>query len=339
VIEREKAQRVRPTEPPPAPRDTATMSWWRVLFGGGVFDVSGDHPNQKGWELFELGQRCFWEVNAATDWDAPLVEDPRYAEPIGAMLAFLCPGEKAAVTGASYVSARMKSEEAQFYFAEQALEEAKHYDALRRLIPRITGKPLAPPPPSIRLLYSFGVIDPDDVAFMMGNINIIGEHMANHIFSRIRQVATSKQAQDVLALIARDESRHVAAGRRFFPEVYPEWKKNRRKIMAKNALTTVLLAVAGHDLVKPLKILQLDLGEVLEAMYSHYESVTQGFPAFIDQALLDAIFAVIRRGTPPVMRVIQDMTDEEGQVQLRRILEGMERAVTSPRALRRLFAA
>jgi rubrerythrin len=335
VIRRE---RVRPSEPPAPPRDTATFNLWSVLFGTGVFDVSGEHPNQKGWELFELGQKCFWEVAAATDWDGPVAEDPTYAEPIAAMLGFLAPGEKAAVTGASFVSARMKSEEAQFYFAEQALEEAKHYDALRRLIPLVNGQPLATPKPSIRLLYSFGVIDPNDVAFMMGNINIIGEHMANHIFSRIRQVATSKQVQDVLALIARDESRHVAAGRRFFPEVYPEWKKNRRKIMAKNLLTCVLLAVAGHDLVNPLKALKLDLAEVLESMYAHYESVTSGFPAFVDQAIIDLIFSLIRKGTPPMIRAVMATTNDAGEVELGRILASCERALTSPRELRALFA-
>ena len=53
------------------------------------------------------------------------------------MLGFLCPGEKAAVTGASLISTLVKTEEAKFYFVEQALEEAKHYDALRRLIPKI----------------------------------------------------------------------------------------------------------------------------------------------------------------------------------------------------------
>src|SRR6516162_1117773 len=156
-------------------KDSASFSLKHILFGGGIFDTSGEHPNKKGWDIFELGQRSFWAVPTAVAWDEPVREDPRYAEPIAAMLSFLCPGEKAAVTGASYISATVKSEEAKFYFVEQALEEAKHYDALRRLIPKITARPLAPPSPWVRLLYSFGVIDREDVAFMMGNINVIGE--------------------------------------------------------------------------------------------------------------------------------------------------------------------
>src|SRR5258708_2632171 len=98
------------------PRDTASMSWKHVVFGGGLFDGSGEHPNKKGWDIFELGQRSFWAVPDAIDWDADVVEDPEYAEAIGAMLAFLCPGEKAAVTGASYISTMVQSEEAKFFF-------------------------------------------------------------------------------------------------------------------------------------------------------------------------------------------------------------------------------
>src|SRR4051812_32323271 len=161
----------------PVVRDTASLDVRSVLFGGGTFDVSGDHPNRKGWDIFELGQRSFWAVPTAIPWDEPVREDPEHAEHIAAMLGFLCPGEKAAVTGASLISTMVPSEEAKFYFAEQALEEAKHYDVLRRLIPKITGRPLAPPGLWVRLLFSFGVVERDDVAFMMGNINIIGEHL------------------------------------------------------------------------------------------------------------------------------------------------------------------
>src|SRR5579872_5850764 len=109
-------------------RDTASHTLRHVLFGGGAFDTSGKHDNQKGWEIFELGQRSYWAVPTAIAWDEPVREDPRYARHIGAMLGFLCPGEKMAVTGAAHISTLVESEEAQFYFAEQALEEAKHYD-------------------------------------------------------------------------------------------------------------------------------------------------------------------------------------------------------------------
>src|SRR5438552_15518711 len=212
-------------------RDTASVSLKHILFGGGVFDTSGEHPNKKGWDIFALGQKSFWAVPTAVAWDEPVREDPQYAEAIAAMLAFLCPGEKMAVTGASHISTLVRSEEAKFYFAEQALEEAKHYDALRRMIPKITGKPMAEPGPWVRLLYSFGVVDRDDVAFMMGNINIIGEHLAHQILHQINRVATDPVVRQVIAFIGRDESRHIAAGQRFFPEVFPEFKQHRHRIM------------------------------------------------------------------------------------------------------------
>ena len=320
-------------------RDTASVSLWHILFGGGVFDTSGEHPNKKGWEIFELGQKSFWAVPTAVAWDEPVREDPKYAEPIAAMLGFLCPGEKAAVTGASYISTMVKSEEAKFYFAEQALEEAKHYDALRRLIPKITGRPMDPPAPLVRLLYSFGVLDREDVAFMMGNINVIGEHLANQIFHQINHVAIDPTVKKIIALIGRDESRHIAAGQRFFPEVYGDLRKRRNAILAKNLATTIILAMASYDLVNPMRALEIDLSEVMDAMYQHYADVVGGLPPFPESALRDAVVAHVRRRTPRVIATIGSLTSDEGRLDFGRLVAACERAIKSPRALRDLLAA
>lgn len=321
----------------PVVRDTASLDVRSVLFGGGTFDVTSDHPNKKGWDIFELGQRSFWAVPTAIPWDEPVREDPKYADAIAAMLEFLCPGEKAAVTGASLISTMVPTEEAKFYFAEQALEEAKHYDALRRIIPKITGRPMEPPNLWVRVLYSFGVVDRDDVAFMMGSINIIGEHLANQIFHKIAHVSVDPTVQKLIGLIGRDESRHIGAGQRFFPEVFDQFKKNRHKILAKNLATTIVLAIGAHDLVGPMRKLDIHLEDILEAMYRHYHEVTNGLPAFPEQALLEALLKNLRWSTPLVVKTIGAMTDDEGQIDPARIVAACERVVSSPRSLRDLF--
>jgi rubrerythrin len=324
---------------PGVERDTASITWRHVLFGGGVFDVASDHPNKKGWDIFELGQKSFWAVPTAIAWDEPVREDPEHAEHIAAMLGFLCPGEKAAVTGAALISTLVPSEEAKFYFAEQSFEEAKHYDALRRMIPKITGRPMDPPSMWVRLLYSFGVVNRDDVAFMMGNINIIGEHLANQIFHKINHVAKDPMLRQLLALIGRDESRHIAAGQRFFCEVFDEFARNRKRIMAKNLATTIILAIAAHDLVGPMRAMKIDLEEIMEAMYDHYHEVTGGLPAFPEQAVLEAVLQHIRRATPRAIRTIGAITNDNGELQPGRLVAICEKALTSPRTLRDLFAA
>ena len=334
-----RRERARPTEAPARPRDTARLGARQVLFGGGAFDVSGEHQNQKGWDIFELGQRSFWAVPDAIDWSRPIREDPEHAEPIAAMLEFLCPGEKAAVTGASLISSNMQSEEAQFYFAEQALEEAKHYDAMRRVVANLRGRPMDPPPFLVRLLYSFGVIDRDDTAFMMGSINIIGEHLAHQILHKIRPVATDPQLIALLTLIGKDESRHIAAGKKFFPEVFPQFKKNRRKILAKNLATTIVVAMATYHLINPMQKLDIDVADIMEAMYQHYSDVTHGFPAFPEQALLDTLVTMARRATPLAVRSIRALTTENGELKPERLVAACERALTSPRALREILAA
>ena len=320
-------------------RDTATMSLRHVVLGGGVFDNTGEHPNKKGWDIFELGQKSFWAVPTAVDWSVPVREDPEYADAIAAMIAFLAPGEKAAVHGASMISTKVESEEAKFYFVEQALEEAKHFDALRRLYGKISGKPLGEPSASIRMLYSFGVVDPDDVAFMMGSINIIGEHLANQIFHQINHVAKDDTVRKVLALIGKDESRHIAAGQRFFPEVYAQFRKNRHRIFAKNLATTVVLLAAGYELVNPMKKLDIDLGKILDAMYEHYREVTGDLPAFPEQGIYDFLLTMLRKSTPNAIAVVHKVTGESGQLDGRKLVHLCESALRSPRALRELFAA
>lgn len=320
-------------------KDTASFNWKAILFGGGVFDVTGEHPNKKGWDIFELGQKSFWAVPTAVAWDEPVREDPEYAEAIAAMLTFLCPGEKAAVTGASYISSMVRSEEAKFYFVEQALEEAKHYDALRRLIPKITGRPMDAPSRAVRLLYSFGVVDKTDVAFMMGNINVIGEHLANQIFHKINHVSKDETVRKIIHLIGKDESRHIGAGQRFFPEVYREFKARRAQIMAKNLATTLILCVAGYELVNPMRTLKIDLAEIMDKMYAHYEEVTASLPPFPEQAIRDFIMSDLRKRTSKAIRTIEQFTNNDGELEMRRLLEACERAIKSPRALKDLLAA
>jgi hypothetical protein len=319
--------------------DTASMTLRHILLGGGIFDTRGDHPNKKGWEIFELGQRSFWAVSEAVEWDAPVRETPEHAEHIAAMLAFLAPGEKAAVTGASHISTLVKSEEAKFYFAEQALEEAKHFDALRRLIPKITGRPMPEPSVWVRILYSFGVVEKDDVAFMMGNINVIGEHLANQIFHKINHVAVDPTVRQVLALIGKDESRHIAAGKRFYPEVFAQFKKNRHRIIAKNLATAFILSIAAHDLVAPMTALKIDLSEIMEAMYTHYADVTHGLPAFPEQGALDAILELLRKETPKAIDRIASITDENGRFDTEKFIGYCARALRSPREMRSIFAS
>ena len=86
---------------------------------------------------------------------------------------------------------------------------------------------------------------------MMASINVIGEHLANQIFHKINKRAKDETVRKVLALIGRDESRHIAAGQRFFVEVYPQLRKNRHEIAAKHLATTIVLLLAAYDLVNP----------------------------------------------------------------------------------------
>jgi hypothetical protein len=319
-------------------RDTASISSWSIARGGGLFDMSFERPNKDGWHVYEAGQRQFWAVEEQIDWNAPIHEDPDVARHAAAMLAFLCPGEQAAVTGASMMSLRVKTEEAKFYFAEQALEEAKHFEALRRLVPAMTGEPFPAPNVWVRALYSYGVIDPDDLPFMMGNINVVGEHLANQIFRKIKPALKDEKSLKVLNLIGKDESRHIAAGERFFPaECGPALARYATTIARKNATTAVLLLLATYHLVGHMEALEIDLGDVMSRMYEHYDSVT-GTHRGISSAFLTALIRVMKRFTPAVIHVVGDVTDEDGAFSFEKITGLAEKIAASPRYLVRLVA-
>ena len=317
-------------------RDTASIGAWHVLRGTGLFDMAFERQNEDGWHLYQAGQRQFWAVEDAVDWREPFREDPEVARVAGAMLGFLCPGEKAAVTGAALISTRVRSEEAKLYFVEQAMEEAKHYEALRLLVPALTGRPFPAPSFWVRALYSYGVIDPDDLPFMMGNINVVGEHLANAIFRKVRPLVTDPKTVHLLALIGKDESRHIAAGERFFtPECGDLLAASATRIARRNATTVVLLLLATWDLVGPMKSLGIDLAETMTKMYEHYDQVT-GAHRGVSSAFLSVLLRFLHRFTPGVIHALGAVEDERGGIDFDRISALAERLVRSPRFLRRV---
>lgn len=319
-------------------KDTTSVTPWHVAAGTGLFDMSFERPNREGWHVYEAGQRQFWAVEEQIDWNAAWNEDKEVAKHAGAMLAFLCPGEKAAVTGASLMSLAVSSEEAKFYFAEQALEEAKHFEALRRLVPAMTGEPFPAPNIWVRALYTYGVIDPEDLPFMMGNINVVGEHLANQIFRKIKPVVRDEKTLKILNLIGKDESRHIAAGERFFPsECGRLLGRSATKIARKNATTAVLLLLATYHLVGHMEALEIDLADIVTKMYEHYDDVT-GAHRGISAAFLTALIKVLKRFTPGVIHVVGDVTDAEGSFDFEKISGLAERIASSPRYLVRLVA-
>jgi hypothetical protein len=319
-------------------RDTASVSAWHVLRGTGLFDVSFERPNRDGWHIYEAGQRQFWAVEEQVDWNAPWDEDPEVARHAAAMLAFLCPGEKAAVTGASLISTQVRSEEAKFYFAEQALEEAKHYEALRRLVPAMTGRPFPEPSVWVRALFSYGVLDPNDLPFMMSNINVVGEHLANQIFRKIKPAVRDEKTLKILNLIGKDESRHIAAGERFWPQECGDRLGRFATTMAvKNATTTVLLLLAAYDLVGPMEALGIDLGGIMENMLSHFDSVT-GSHRGASSAFLTILLRFLQKLTPGVIHAIGKVSDADGNFDFAKVQGIVEHAMKSPRYLFRLTA-
>ena len=85
--------------------------------------------------------------------------------------------------------------------------------------------------------------------------------------------------------------------------------------------------------------LEIDLAEVLDAMYQHYEDVLGDLPPFPEQGLRDALMQRLRKQTPRAIAQVKAVTSKDGRVDVGRLVSMCSRALRRPRALRDLIAA
>jgi hypothetical protein len=86
--------------------------------------------------------------------------------------------------------------------------------------------------------------------------------------------------------------------------------------------------------VNPMRALNVDLIEIMDAMYKHYNDVTSGLPAFPEQEILEKIVTHLRKQTPVTIARIQKATDESGKIDAKKLVAMCEEAIKSPRILR-----
>jgi hypothetical protein len=70
-------------------------------------------------------------------------------------------------------------------------------------------------------------------------------------------------------------------------------RRKRHEVVAKNLVTTRVLALASCERVNPMRKLQIDPGEVMDAMYAHEDDVTSGLLAFPEQGIRGAMLAIL----------------------------------------------
>jgi rubrerythrin len=130
-----------------------------------------------------------------------------------------CAGEQAALMFASKIVETIPWYEAKLYASTQVTDEAKHLDAFSRYLEKIGG---GYPVNSNFKNYVNNIINDSrwDIVYLGGQV--IGEGLALASFSHMYAMTNEELLKQMLKLIIRDESRHVAFGVVSLMEAYED---------------------------------------------------------------------------------------------------------------------
>jgi len=255
-------------------RNTAAMGWRDVVLAWRAFEFR-DHPNKKGWDIFELGKVVLGGADRGR-LGQPVEESAEFAPHLSAILAFLHPA-KAAVTGASYI--RIWSIRGTNSISPNKRSKAKHFDVMAAPSAQ-AAQPLQRRDFSTAPFYTASACR-RPTARHDGNINIIGCHLAHQNLASSTTSPCDSDVPPVIALIGRDESRHIAGrGSVLFHDVHAvshaapdDWPRTSRPPSSwrLGPLTT-------HQ---SMKALQINLAEVTAKMYALRRGDRRWWPACV----------------------------------------------------------
>lgn len=192
--------------------------------------------------LFAKAHSADWDYERDLDWSVPIErEDPlvqeswtafgatptfatlpeharRYAtrRGLGRMLNILQVGESVAQNVCAKLVLLLPEEDYRNHAAAQAMDEARHHLAYRRFLDKMDEQVEDIDLGSEMMFDALLAID--DPVELVATEQFFLESMAMNIFEGIQQSATHPLLRELLALITRDESRHMGFGVLFIAE-------------------------------------------------------------------------------------------------------------------------
>jgi hypothetical protein len=192
--------------------------------------------------LFAKAHSADWDYERDVDWsipiepDDPLVDDvwaaygatPTFASlpapvrayatrrAIGRMLNILQVGESVAQNVCAKLVLLLPEEDYRNHAAAQAMDEARHHLAYRRFIDKMGGDVEDIDAATESLFDS--LLASNDPLELIGTEQFFLESLAMNIFESIQRHASHPLLKHLLALITRDESRHMGFGVLFLAE-------------------------------------------------------------------------------------------------------------------------
>lgn len=174
--------------------------------------------------IFEKSKTDFWNESDAIDWDRPIDLPQEKREALARVLSIIYYGERAAMTIAGQLVGMVPHEEAKQALACQAMEEAKHVSAFRRLLEKLDR--VYPPSYFAKRLLT-DLIETDDPCAKMVGMHLFVENIANHTFQAIQKHIDEPLTEKILEYVARDERKHVAIAVLYLPELLEKLPKRK----------------------------------------------------------------------------------------------------------------
>lgn len=205
----------------------------------GSYNWDYEAANAKIRRLYELGKKFNWNAELDVDWDQPF---PRTESPDGGVqdavngfaahplyqaltpaekiefawrsqaqtLSQFLHGEQGALLVASQLVSCAPTYDAKLYAASQTFDEARHVEVFHRYLKQ-RCKMIYPINPNLKTLLDKVLTDPRwDLKFI--GMQILIEGLALAAFQSIHQTTRDPLLRQIVALVMRDEGRHVAFG-------------------------------------------------------------------------------------------------------------------------------
>lgn len=220
--------------------------------------------------LFSKAHSAGWDIDRDVDWTIPMAADDPLVEhawaafgatptfralptavqtyatrrALGRMLNVLQVGESVAQDVCAKLALRLREEDYRNHAAAQAMDEARHHLAYRRILERMNEEP-EDIDAGTEMMFD-ALLAADGALELVATEQFFLESLAMDIFDGIRDHATHPLLRQLLTLVTRDESRHMGFGVLYVAEYLRHHDRDARVAFARRWLGQILFAAGDQ---------------------------------------------------------------------------------------------
>ncbi|MFN8644847.1 MAG: diiron oxygenase [Candidatus Binatia bacterium] len=264
--------------------------------------TNSGHPGINA--LFSKAHAAGWDIDRDVDWSLPIAADDPLVDhawaafgatptfralpetvqtyatrrALGRMLNVLQVGESVAQDVCAQLVLRLREEDYRNHAAAQAMDEARHHLAYRRILEKMNEEP-EDLDPGTELMF-------DSLLAAQGALELVAteqfflESVAMDIFDGIRAHATHPLLRQVLPLVVRDESRHMGFGVLYVAEHLRRHDRDARVDFARRWMGQILFAATDQPgpimlgrLLRRLREAGVDADALAPALLSEQQAI------------------------------------------------------------------